>query len=438
MLPPTSPIEFTENNNMTIAVSIDSNSDSTPSLRSGSISTCDDIEEGEHSLTDIDMLETKGQLIVSPCITIAGSSTARSSPSHNLSFRKQFDKAECSVVQSTADGRQQEPMSLQSSKRRSIDDASSNIKVHPILHSVIIILLSVSITYFTQHAQIQSLRQQLDILHETRRTLEETQCQLSEELETASSDLAQYIDAHEKMKKVNHGMFTLMRQLKNTDSDERLIELERRAHNAERRLQSFVDYIRSTSAEQVIQKFGPGPHQVELLVNLPGSQATQQIKLELASIDTKHGMPHAVHTFLEQVYSKAWDGASFAFHPGHVLLAIPPSTYESSRTPKQAPTVLFPEYNHAYPHEKYTVAFPGRPGTGQDFYINVQSNVFKHSPRIQEDGALKEGEPCFARIVDESSQRVIDEMNKLSVNSDFSFTERVIIQEARIVGFNER
>jgi hypothetical protein len=149
-------------------------------------------------------------------------------------------------------------------------------------------------------------------------------------------------------------------------------------------------------------------------------------------------MPHAVHTFLEQVHSKAWDGASFGFHPGHVLLATPSSTYESSRTAKQAPTILFPEYNYAYPHEKYTVAFPGRPGTGQDFYINVQSNVFEHSPRTHDNGAFKEGEPCFARIADENSRRIIDEMNKLSVNSDFSFTERVIIQQARIVGFDER
>ncbi|KAL3795884.1 hypothetical protein HJC23_002155 [Cyclotella cryptica] len=438
-LTPTSLNAIRDKNNIMIAAGIESNSDITPSLKSGSISTSDDdIEEGEYSSADHDLKEKKDQLIVPPCITIVGSTTATISPTHNLSFRKHCEGDEISTVHSAADRRQHAPISSQCSQPASIDDAPSKIKIYNIVHSVIFILLSVSITYFTQHAQVRSLRQELDTLHETRRNLEESQCQLSEELEAASSDLAQYKDAHEKMKKVNHGMFTLMKQLKDTENRERLTELERRANKAESRLQSFVESIQSTSAEQVTQKFGPGPHQVELLVKLPRSQAAQHIKLELASIDTKYGMPHAVHTFLEQVHSRAWDGASFGFHHGHVLLATLPFTYDSNLTVQKAPTILFPEYSHAYPHEKYTVAFPGRPGTGPDFYINVQSNVFKHSPRTQDDGTFKEGEPCFARITDENSRRVIDEMNKLSVNNDFSLKERVMIQRARIVGFDER
>jgi hypothetical protein len=168
-------------------------------------------------------------------------------------------------------------------------------------------------------------------------------------------------------------------------------------------------------------------------VKLPNHQDVQVIKLELASIDTVDGMPHAVHTFLDQVDMGAWNGASFGFHAGHVLLAVPSQT---SKSTKVVPTVLFPEYSPAYSHEKYTVAFPGRPGTGQDFYINVQSNTQIHAPRIQ-DGEFVEGEPCFAKISDVESRRVVDEMDKIAVGKSGRLSESVVIHEAKIVSHEE-
>jgi len=321
-------------------------------------------------------------------------------------------------------------------KKASIEEPAQTIMIRSNVFSMVSLLLIIGIAFFTQKVRVQYLQQKLDNLHLTRQLLEESHSLLSKELQKTSLDLAKYKDTHEKMKRVNHDMSEHMRRLREEESREGLIELEERAENAENRLKNIVDSIRSASKEQVLNKYGPGPHRVRMIVKLPGSQTTHSIILELASIDTIHGMPHAVHTFLDQVHLKAWDGATFGFHFGHVLLAVPSRSLDGSLTVKQVPTILFPEYNNAYPHEKYTVAFPGRPGTGRDFYINLQSNVVNHSPRIQ-DGNFVEGEPCFARIVDENSRHVVDIMDKMSVNDNSSLQERVLIQEARIVGFDE-
>eukprot|EP00804_Cyclotella_cryptica_P013635 CCRYP_012957-RA/>CCRYP_012957-RA protein AED:0.40 eAED:0.41 QI:0/-1/0/1/-1/1/1/0/421 len=421
-----------------MALSIDSNTDSTPYLANGSLSTCDDIEEGGYSSQEEDFNEARDQLIVPKCIMLGGY-TRRASQCESLKFRRHLKREEATAQSSTAvDKFQHQPLSSQMSKRECVDGSAPKIKIRTIMCGLILFLFTFSVTYFAQHSRVKSLHYQLEILHETRRHLEESHNKISQEIQSASFNLARYKETHEKMKQVNHDMSAHMRRLKEEKDKESLSEMEKRTEIAESRLQNIVDFIRSASNEQVIQKYGPGPHQVELLVKLPGSQATQPIKLELASVDTKFGMPHAILTFLDQVQAKAWDGAAFSFHAGHVLLAVPSPAPQGSHTLiKEAPTILFPEYNNAYPHEKYTVAFPGRPGTGQDFYINLRSNVINHSPRIQ-DGKFIEGEPCFARIIDEGSRYIVDQMDKMSVNSNGSLNEPVIIQEARIVAIPAR
>jgi F0F1-type ATP synthase membrane subunit b/b' len=321
-------------------------------------------------------------------------------------------------------------------KQRSSDNvaAASTPKAQTMLLGIILFALTISITYYSQQTQVQSLNHQVKILHQARRHVEESHGKLTQELKTATHNLAQYKSTHEKMKKINHDMSQHMRRLKEEQSAEKAMEINARAEQAEGRLQSIVDSIRSASAQQVLQKYGPGPHQVELTVMLPGHHDFEIIKLELASIDTTDGMPHAVHTFLDQVDSGAWDGASFGFHAGHVLLAVPSATPSENKKP--VPTILFPEYSNAYQHEEYTVAFPGRQGTGQDFYINVKSNVMNHAPRVQ-DGQFIEGEPCFAKITDRNSRKIIDAMNTIPVNENGSLKDRVIIQGARILSFAE-
>ena len=45
-----------------------------------------------------------------------------------------------------------------------------------------------------------------------------------------------------------------------------------------------------------------------------------------------------------------------------------------------------------------------------------------------------EGEPCFGKIVDEESRRVVDRMDGLSMGERGLLKERVVIKSARIVG----
>ncbi|KAL3772113.1 hypothetical protein ACHAWO_013518 [Cyclotella atomus] len=400
--------------------------DSTPNLTNGSISTCDDIEGGYSSHEDEGNEHAQGQLIV-PKHIMVGSYSRRKSRCENLPVRRYSRPANASVDNSLQDATYRRCM-----KQSRSDATTSSLNPFTVLMGIIFFVLAIGITYTTQQSRIESLQQHIQVLHQARRHVEESHGKLTQELKTASHNLSQYKSTHEKMKKINHEMTDHIRRLREESSDKNS-DADARAQRAEGRFQNVVDSIRSASAQQVLQKYGPGPHFVELTVKLPNHQDLQVIKLELASIDTVDGMPHAVHTFLDQVDMGAWNGASFGFHAGHVLLAVPSQRPKST---KVVPTVLFPEYSPAYSHEEYTVAFPGRPGTGQDFYINVQSNTQIHAPRIQ-DGEFVEGEPCFAKISDVESRRVVDDMDKIAVVKSGRLSESVVIHEAKIVSHAE-
>lgn len=403
-------------------------SDSTPNLTNGSISACDDIEGGYSSHEDEGHDHAREQLIV-PKHIMVGSYSRRKSQCENLPVRR-YSRPEIA----SADSRQGATFYRRCMQQQSSSDAiTPSLKPSTMLMGIIFFVLAIAITYTTQQSRVESLQQHIQVLHQARRHVEEAHGKLTQELKTASHNLSQYKSTHDKMKKINHDMADQMRRLKE-DSSENSLDADARAQRAEGRLQSIVDSIRSTSAQHVLRKYGPGPHFVELTVKLPNHQDFQVIKLELASIDTIDGMPHAVHTFLDQVDMGAWDGASFDFHAGHVLLAVP-SQKPTSESAKVVPTILFPEYSPAYSHEEYTLAYPGRPGTGQDFYINVQSNANMHAPRIQ-DGEFVEGEPCFAKISDVESRRVVDEMDKIAVGSG-RLSESVVIYEAKIMGYEK-
>lgn len=399
--------------------------DSTPNLTNGSISTCEDIENG-YLLPEEGCDQAKDQLIVPKCIMIGGY-TRRLSLCENLPVRR-HSKPETPENLDSSQLEAEIDTHRRCFTEQKTNDSAPKWKTLTILLGTVLMFLVAAITYSSQQSRIQSLNQQVDVLHQARRHVEDSHSKLSRELLSASHNLAQYKSTHERMKKINDDMAQHMKKMKEKRT-ENSHEFESEAQS---RLQSIIGSIRAASNQQVLQKYGPGPHQVELDVKMTGYQDFQTIKLDLASIDVTDGMPHAVHTFLEQVDAKVWNGASFGFHAGHVLLAVPSETLDNNESTYSVPTILFPEYSHKYPHEKYTVAFPGRPGTGQDFYINLKPNVLNHSPRI-EDGKFTEGEPCFAKISDESSRRIIDEMDKIPINRNGSLSHRVIIHEARIV-----
>lgn len=270
-----------------------------------------------------------------------------------------------------------------------------------------------------------------------------TRSNLLTKLDDREQSLNQYQYTHEQMKKVHVDMSESMRQLRmdyeaSVDELERLHIVEKRLDWSEGRWDEYVGRIRDVSKSSVLEKYGKGPHHVELQVQLPSFSSPETIKIELAPLDI---MPHSVHTFLGQIDEGTWDGAAFdVANAGHVLMAAardqaPPATMPSlTITTTSMKTTLFPEYNAQYPHDKYTIAFPSsQPG----FYINLQPNTIHHSPRIESEKYV-EGESCFGRIVDERSRNVVDRMNVLNYtvgdSREDSLEEGVAIRSARIVG----
>lgn len=249
--------------------------------------------------------------------------------------------------------------------------------------------IAVSVTYATHVWRVAHLHQKVDELHARHQTVAESHGKLSEELKTASHNIAQY----------NH-----MTRLKEQHSS----NLLKRAEEAESRLQDMIDKVQKESAQQVLELYGHGPYVVELDVQL--SSHTSTIRIELDSVE---GMPHAISVFLHQVQSKVWNGATLASHDGKLIFI--PHHDESKPTTgalQHAPSVLFAEYSDANPHKEYTVSF-----FDQDLYINV-----KPDSRIEDE--FVEGESCFGKVSKESRD-VIDEMNGDS---------GVVVSDVRIVG----
>eukprot|EP00592_Proboscia_alata_P020324 CAMPEP_0194421814 /NCGR_PEP_ID=MMETSP0176-20130528/21073_1 /TAXON_ID=216777 /ORGANISM="Proboscia alata, Strain PI-D3" /LENGTH=390 /DNA_ID=CAMNT_0039230155 /DNA_START=19 /DNA_END=1191 /DNA_ORIENTATION=- len=194
--------------------------------------------------------------------------------------------------------------------------------------------------------------------------------------------------------------------------------------------------IARENRRETIEAFGPGPHKVLftlILPNLPNERF--EFIMEMAPIDL---MPHTVHTFLQQVHHKLWDGCTFVFCAEHILQASPMPSDLNPHADLRQPfyensldKVYFQEYSQEYPHVTNTVGISGRPG-GPDFYINLVDNTDNHGPGGQIDNILKEeADPCFGKII--SGLDVIEKMKNLPT-TDYEFDKFVHIESARIMG----
>jgi cyclophilin family peptidyl-prolyl cis-trans isomerase len=168
------------------------------------------------------------------------------------------------------------------------------------------------------------------------------------------------------------------------------------------------DSIQTMSRQRLIEKFGPGPHKVEVQLafdpdsNLEGT--ANRIVLELAPADE---MPHTVYWFLEQVHHGLYDKCSFHRNANHVIQAGPVGNFLTAPNEgllkkfKESgfESVLFQEYSSEYKHYKYTLGLAGRPG-GPDFYINMKDNDRLHGPGGQGGNDADDADPCFARVVE--------------------------------------
>jgi cyclophilin family peptidyl-prolyl cis-trans isomerase len=215
--------------------------------------------------------------------------------------------------------------------------------------------------------------------------------------------------------------------------------------------QKTIGAIQKYSKQQLLQKYGPGPHYVELQVQFdPDSNVAiseQQNKnkdhmiWELASEDY---MPHTVYWFLEQIDAKMYHGTSFHRNAGHVIQAGPAPNFLSPPNAKLLRPfrlagldgVLFQEYSDKYPHVKYTVGYAGRPG-GPDFYVSMQDNTKNHGPGGQGSYADPgEADPCFATVV--QGKDVADRIHKSEVKpGDYKHMQHnVAITAIRLVKYD--
>lgn len=203
-------------------------------------------------------------------------------------------------------------------------------------------------------------------------------------------------------KKDTAGVSSLLRgENKQNDKDKSASVLEKQ-------LTHVREEIEIISRREVIEKFGEGPHRVEIELDFPnGDEGT--IIFEMAPLSL---MPHAVYHFLEMVRLQLLDGTSFHRNAGHVVQAGPTPPYAN---PKKTPhvsnirgrfkragigSVAFQEYSPEYPHVKYTIGFAGRPG-GPDWYISTVDNTRNHGPGGQAAYEVKsEADPCFGRVVE--------------------------------------
>lgn len=204
-------------------------------------------------------------------------------------------------------------------------------------------------------------------------------------------------------------------------SFKQLTEMKRQIKARTEHASGLQERVKTLSHYEAVQKYGPGPHRVQIDLEFPG-EAQSSFVVELASLDL---MPHSVDTFLGMVSAGLWDGCSFVMNAVHVIKAEPLPADEKDGKNKLAAFekehlnhLAFHEYSSEFPHEQYTLGFSG--GDSPSWYINTEDNTEIHS-----------GEPCFGKIVEG-----FDAVRKLGAQptkDGMWYEKRVGIKRARII-----
>eukprot|EP00934_Nitzschia_sp_Nitz4_P001994 Nitzschia sp. Nitz4//scaffold1_size375055//132931//134143//NITZ4_000252-RA/size375055-augustus-gene-0.714-mRNA-1//-1//CDS//3329540973//1994//frame0 len=295
----------------------------------------------------------------------------------------------------------------QRGKPSSSSSGSSSSWVIPFTLLVIVVVV---VSYFLvekhEEARLEHLRK--DIVHDQIEPLskqwEVKYANLQEENENLRSQLQELEELRTENRKLHSGQ----------DNTEQ--ELETQQHLVEYFKKYKVEIkrrIKMMSHSLLLEKFGPGPHHVEIEVmfdpETPGIEELgsepQRILIEMAPADQ---MPHVVYWFLEQVTRGLYDGSSFHRNAGHVVqggplvnFLTPPDVNLRQRFFDAGfVSILFQEYSPDFRHEKYTLGLAGRPG-GPDFYVSTKNNTKLHGPGGQtsyEDPL--EADPCFAKVIE--------------------------------------
>jgi len=181
-----------------------------------------------------------------------------------------------------------------------------------------------------------------------------------------------------------------------------------------------------------LSRFGPGPHIVEVDVELPDKEHTKgSFTIEMAPLDK---MPHSIHLFLEQVDHGLWNGHDFLTNAPRLLrtgMAVGSSADFSNFEESGLGSLDFPEYHVDHPHEQWTIGFAG---TGPDFYINKGDNTNVHGPGDVDAMVLQEADPCFGFV--KEGKAILEKMYALPIkdkNSEFELRSPVRIVKATVL-----
>jgi hypothetical protein len=99
-------------------------------------------------------------------------------------------------------------------------------------------------------------------------------------------------------------------------------------------------------------------------------------------------LPHAVFTIIQ--IAQTFKSGYFHRNAGHVLQSQIAANYTGG--------VVFMEYSHLFPHEKYTLGFAGR-GGGDAFYISTVNNTVGHGPGTDRGGKDPESDTDFGIVI---------------------------------------
>jgi len=297
------------------------------------------------------------------------------------------------------------------------------------------------------------------------------------ELEILKKELKSRADYSNRLEKdIEHNEVKLKTLTRNNELN------QIRLHHVSMINSNMKGQIQEFSKSMLIEKYGHGPHYVEIQLNFdPRSNvahsnggASNRIVIELAPIDE---MPHTVYWFLEQVNNRLYDGYSFHVNANHIVQAGPVPNFRHLERfeEKGFSNFLFREYSKNYPHKQYTLGFAGPELSSTNFYISTEDNTDIHGPdrnkssiqrqredlqTINNDGKnnskqkasvaavvspihgtneyMDEADPCFAKVIfGYSAVNRIHTSEVMGIDS-LSMKHNVVIGSMNIMGRKNR
>ncbi|KAL3780009.1 hypothetical protein HJC23_000299 [Cyclotella cryptica] len=211
-----------------------------------------------------------------------------------------------------------------------------------------------------------------------------------------------------------------------------LLATEHERERDELREQTVAVYekIQNRDRQFVLDRYGPGPYRVEVVIELPTEIPTHEsLILELGPLDI---MPHTIKTFLEMIERETYIDGTFILAKDHIILGGPSDLHDAENNQRLTErmlqhgyhpdgALLFNEYSDEYPHVQGTVGFTAGK-SGPMFYINLINNSEIH-------GALKD--PCFAKFI--RGFDLLERIAQMPKGEDGSFESPIYIVRTEVV-----